>query len=311
MVIRLQQKANFHFKKDHIQRHLDVRGFRRTFAHLKSVEKLIQNILSYTKLLIFFVVAVTITSCATEFEKVRTSADPKLILAKAHEYYQDEDYGNAQALYELAIQYYRGKEEAEDIFFNFAYTHYHLEEFITAAHYFKSFSTTFYNSKNKEEAEFMAAYSNYRLSPNFRLDQSYSKKAAEGFQNFINNNPKSERVEECNALIDKIRDKMEEKSFNQGKLYYDIKQYQSAVQSFQNTLKDYPGAKREEETKYLLVKASMELAENSVVEKREERYETVAKYAAKYGPQLKNRSFKKEVESILQSARTKIKNDKV
>lgn len=263
------------------------------------------------KQLLFFSIILLATSCATEYEKIRTSADPKLILQKAHEYYADEEYGDAQGLYELAIQYYRGKEEAEDIFFNFAYTHYYMGEYITAAHYFKSFSTTFYNSKNKEEAEFMSAYSNYKLSPNFRLDQTYSKKAADGFQQFINNHPNSPRVSECNDLIDEIRLKLEKKAFNQGKLYYDIRQYQSAVQSFQNTLKDFPGSIRDDETKYLLVKSSMELAKNSVVDKRNERYLDVVKYASKYGPKLNDRELKKEVNSILKAAKSKLKNSGV
>ena len=140
-------------------------------------------------LLIF--ISIAIFACKSEFESVRTSNDPQLIYNKALEFYEDEDWLKAQTLLELSIPNYRGKEEAEDLFMKFAYTHYNNNEFILAAHYFKSFATTFYNSDKREEAEYMSAYANYRLSPNPKLDQTYTAKAIEGLQVFINTHPRS------------------------------------------------------------------------------------------------------------------------
>lgn len=250
------------------------------------------------------------SSCTTEFEKARSSNNPAEILSKAHEYYGEESYLNAQTLYELAIQYYRGKKEAEELFFKYAYTFYHLGEYISAAHYFNSFATTFYNSVHKEEAAFMAAYSHYQLSPNFKLDQSYSQKAIEAFQEFTNNFPESERVPECNQLIDEMRKKLEKKAFAQGKLYYDTGQFQAAVVSFQNMLNTYPGSANDEEAKYLMVKSSYVLAENSIVTKRQERYEDAKKQAVKILGRIKNRKFKREISDIIKSIDKKL-NDKV
>ena len=240
-----------------------------------------------------------LTSCTTEFERVRTSNDPEKILSKANEYYDEESYVNAQTLYELAIQYYRGKTEAEELFFKYAYTFYHMGEYISASHYFGNFASTFYNSKFKEEAAFMSAYSHYRLSPSFKLDQSYSQKAIEAFQEFTNNYPESPRVQECNELIDEMRRKLEVKAFAEGRLYYDIGQYQAAVVSLQNMLKNYPGSKEEEKAKLLLVKGSFIWAENSIVQKRKERYEQAKMFGLKYKDKLKNKSYKKEIEIIL------------
>ena len=58
---------------------------------------------------------------------------------------------------------------------------------------------------NKEEAEYMAAYSNFRLSPNYKLDQTYTEKAIEGFEQFINLYPTTERAVNANKLIDEMR----------------------------------------------------------------------------------------------------------
>ncbi len=246
------------------------------------------------------------TSCTTEFEKIRTSNDPKAILSKAHEYYEAKNYVNAQTLYELAIQYFRGKTEAEELFFKYAYTFYHTGEYISASHYFNNFATTFYNSKYKEEAAYMSAYSHYKLSPNFKLDQSYSLKAIDAFQEFINNFPESSRAIESNKLMDEMRLKLEKKAFAQGELYYNIGQYQAAVVSFQNMIKDFPGAASEEKARYLLVMSSFVLAENSVIDKRKERFEEALKMANKYQNKIKNRSYKKDIADVINKIKVKL-----
>jgi len=73
---------------------------------------------------IFISIVFILSSCKTEFEKVRTSNDPEMTYKAANQYFESENYLNAQVLYEIAIPYYRGKEEAEDLYYNFAYTHY-------------------------------------------------------------------------------------------------------------------------------------------------------------------------------------------
>jgi outer membrane protein assembly factor BamD len=255
---------------------------------------------------LFFIIGVFfaccfLLSCSTEFEKVRMSNDPQKILVKANEYYENKDYGNAQALYELAIQSFRGKTEAEDIFINYAFTYYYLREYITASHYFKNYASTFINSPRREEADFMAAYSHYAMSPNHRLDQSYSLKAIDGFQEFMNKYPQSDRIEECNRLIDEMRLKLEKKSFDQGILYFNIGQYQAATRSFENMIKDFPGSKFDEEAKYYLIKSSYILASNSIIDKQDERYKETLDYYNKYGAKIRNRNFSKELSLIIKN----------
>lgn len=257
---------------------------------------------------LFFSILGFLTSCASEFEKVRTSNDPKLILNKANDYFKAEEYLSSQALYELALQYYRGKEEAEGIFINLAYTYYHTEEYITASHYFQNFSSTFSNSQRKEEADYMYAYSYYRLSPNFKLDQSYSIKSSEAFQLFANKYPDSARIPEVNRLLDEMRRKLEEKAFHQGFLYHQLSQYQSAVRSLEILLKDYPGSPFEDEAKLLLVKSSYNLADNSIEEKKLERYEETSTYCQKYADKLKDRKANKEIKDIQNKCISKIKS---
>jgi len=216
--------------------------------------------------------------CKSAYEEVRTSNDPVKILAAADAYFADEDYYKAQSLYEQIIPFYRGKKEAEQLFYNYTYTYYNQREYLLASYYFKNFTKTFYNSDRKEEMAYMSAYSNYLMSPSYKLDQTPSETAMEDLQQFINAYPNSPRVDECNKLMDELRAKLERKSYEEGKLYYDLKSYQSAMSSLENTLKDFPETKRAEELRYLIVKSSEELARNSIYEKMQNRLQKTIEY---------------------------------
>lgn len=228
--------------------------------------------MKFTSILSLIFVALITFGCKSEFETVRTSGDPALWLAKAGEYYELEEYQRAQTLYELTIGPYRGKAEAEEIAYRYAYTYYYTEQYVLASYYFKNFATTYGGSPLKEEADFMTAYSNYELSPVYRLDQSYSVKAIEGFEEFANRYPNSERVSQSNNLIDEMRAKMEKKDFESAKLYIDLSRYEAAQQSFENLLKDYPETGRAEEIRYLMAKSQYEYASRSYVNRQEERF---------------------------------------
>ncbi len=239
-----------------------------------------------------------LSSCKTEFEKIRTSNDPERIFNAANKYYENGDYMKAQTMYELVIPFYRGKEAAEDLFYNYAYTHYNTGQYILANHYFKSFAKTFYNSPNREECEFMAAFSNVQLSPNHKLDQSYSQTAIEELQQFTNRYPESDRVQECNDLIDEIRLKLETKAFEQGQLYYNLNEYLSAISAFDNMIKDFPDTKRAAEVRYLVLKSSYEWAKKSIYTKREERYNETLKRFKQFKTKHARSEYFKDAQEI-------------
>ncbi len=259
------------------------------------------------RLVLFIFLGVIMSSCRTEFEKIRTSNDPVSIHEKAHNYYENEDYVKANSLYEIVIPYYRGREQAEKIFYNYAYGHYHLGQYILASHYFKNFTSTFYNSDKREEAAYMSAYSHYKLSPSAKLDQSYSQEAIEAFQAFVNNYSHSDRVETCNELIDEMRDKMEEKAFMEGKLYYNIGQYISAVTSFDNMLQEFPDTKKDEDIRYLIVKAGFELAQKSIYTKQEERYTEVLRRYDLFVKKYPRSEYMSEIDQVRESTLEELK----
>ena len=237
------------------------------------------SITSRLSLIVLIFLTLVIYSCKSSFEKVRTSNDPVQILTEADRYYDEGKYMNAQVLYEIILPFYKGKKEAEELFYKYAYTYYYLRDYMVAAHYFRSYASSFVSNPKREECLYMTAYSEYMMSPNKKLEQGQTEKAMEDFQIFVNTFPNSDRVEKCNQLIDEMRLKLEEKAFSQGELYYNLGRYVSAIVAFENMLKEYPETKKEKEVRFMILKASYNYAKNSIYEKRVERYEdTIAKY---------------------------------
>jgi len=242
-----------------------------------------------------------------KFETIRTSGDPEKVLKKADEYYAAEEYQRAQTLYELSIAPFRGKAEAEQIAYRYAYTYYYTKQYVLASYYFKNFATTYGGSSLREEADFMSAYSNYELSPVYRLDQSYSVKAIEGFEEFANRYPASERIAEANLLIDEMRAKMEIKDFESAKLYMDLRRFESAQTTFENVLKDYPETQRGEEIRYLMAKSQYQYADLSFVTRQFERYQKAVELIDSFLSRYPDSAYGGELRDYLEKSQTQLK----
>ena len=261
---------------------------------------IIRNILLVISVVVF-------VGCKSEFEQVRTSGDPDRIYTKAMEYYDQEDYSKAISLMEIILSSYRGTSKGEDLYFKYAHANYSQGLYISAANLFETFSTSFPTSDKREEADFMAAYSYYLLSPNFRLDQDYTIRAIDAMQLFVNTFPNSDRVEQCNTLIDDMRKKLEVKRLAEAKLYNDLQQYEAAVQVMENLLRDFPESQNAEEIRHMIVQAQYNLASNSVYEKQKERFTKTNEMAQAFIQRYPNSNYRKEVEKYLTVSSNKIK----
>jgi outer membrane protein assembly factor BamD len=244
--------------------------------------------------LLFFLL-LTFISCSN-YNKVLKSNDYTLKKQTAIELYNKKDYQRAYPLFEELVAVTRGTANAEDMYFYYCYCNYYLDDLISAGYHFQQFAKTYPSSPKAEEASYMNAYCYYLGSPDFTLDQTNSIKAIQEMQLFINQYPNSTRIQECNDLIDKLRDKLEKKAFESAMLYYQMMDYKAASMSLKNMLADYPNSQFKEEAMFTVVKANYLLAENSVENKKMERYKStlddynafINKFAAgKYADQAK------------------------
>lgn len=213
---------------------------------------------------------VLISSCS-QYEKLLKSTDHEKKYAAALEYYKKKDYYRTLQLLDEVMPVYRGTEKSEQVYYHYAYSYYGQESYLMASYHFKNFSKTFPRSKYAEECSFMSAYCFYLDSPVYSLDQENTHKAISELQSYINEYPQSTRIDSCNKLIDQLRVKLEDKSFESAKLYFNTGEYKAAIVAFNNTLKDFPNTKYRELATYYIFESSFRLAMNSIEDKKNER----------------------------------------
>lgn len=229
---------------------------------------------------VIITIALLVTSCS-EFQKVLKSSDYNLKYEKAVEYYDNEDYYRAQSLLEEIVPIFKGTNKAEKVYYMYAYCLYNQGEHILAGYHFQNFARTYPNSKHVEECEYMAAYCAYLNSPEPSLDQTYTYKAINSLQLFINKFPNSDKVEKCNSLVDELHKKLETKAFNASLLYFNIGDYLAAITSFKNVLIKFPDTKYREEILFYILKSSYLYAQNSIEKRKSDRYKsTITEYYA-------------------------------
>lgn len=200
----------------------------------------------------------------------------------AMELYQKKRYARALPLFEELITVYRGTSKAEGFYYYYAYCNFGVADYLLANYWFEYFVTTYPFSPKAEECEYMAAYCFYKDSPREPLEQTNTIKAIRQLQSFIDAHPQSNRVAECNTLIDKLRKKLENKDFRNAYQFYNMEYYTAAVVSFQNLLKDYPETDRRQEVGFYIVKSAYLYAMNSVRTKKKERLLEAAGFYDKY-----------------------------
>ncbi|MDP9048065.1 MAG: outer membrane protein assembly factor BamD [Bacteroidota bacterium] len=221
-------------------------------------------------------------SCKSKYEKLRASNDNAKKYAEAIKLYNKKEYSKALGLFEGLVTRYRGQEQAEDLYYYYAYTNYKLKDYTSARYHFKTFADTYPSSPRAEECRFMWGYCFYLDSPIFSLDQENTSKAIESLQLFINLYPKSDRVAEASKLIQNLRDKLEQKAYANAKLYLTIGDYQAATIAFNNTLRDYPDTKYAEELEFLTAEAQYLYAQHSREDYQVDRYNQAIVYANQF-----------------------------
>ncbi|PCJ88082.1 MAG: outer membrane protein assembly factor BamD [Flavobacteriales bacterium] len=252
------------------------------------------------------------TTC--QYRQILKSGNLDLKYEAAINYYENGDYYKAYPLLEELIAIYRGTSKAEKLFYYYAYCDYNLGDFYLANYRFKNFSKTYPNSEFAEECYFMAAYCHYRNSPKYSLDQTDTYSAINSLQLFVNRYPESKLADSCNVLVDKLRAKLERKFFEISNQYYHKRNYKAAIRSFENTLLDFPDTKYREEIMSFILKSNYELAKNSILAKKEKRFEDTIKSYVKFADSFPKSKFMKEAEAMYEDAlkeKQKIENQKV
>ncbi|MDW7693607.1 outer membrane protein assembly factor BamD [Flammeovirgaceae bacterium SG7u.111] len=255
--------------------------------------------------IILSIAVLTLGSCSN-LTKIMKSNNINEKYKAAIKYYESGDYYRAGLLFEDLLPNMIGKPEAEQVQFYFAYCHYYQSQFELSAHYFKSFHDTYQRSNFANEALYMHAYSLYKATPEYNLDQSNTEQAIQAVQDFLNMYPTSNYVSEAEDLIKELRENLEVKAYNIAKQYQKLRRYKAAVIACDNFQKDFPDSDYKEEITYMKVLSQYEMSKVSLRSLQKERYEEAVEYYYYFLDKYPESKYLKPAESIYKSCQKEL-----
>ena len=223
------------------------------------------------KKIVSILILVVLFSSCSEYQKALKSDDIAVKYALSTKMYDSGKYEKAIRLFEQISPSYKGKPQAEKLFYMFSQAYYKTKQYYLAGYQFENFASSYPKSEKHEEALFLGAKSYSKLSPVYSLDQADTDKAVEKLQVFIDTYPSSTYLAEANTIMKELRYKVEKKAFENAKQYNTISDFKSAQIAFDNFISDFPGTPFKEDALFYKLDSAYKLALNSVPQKMEER----------------------------------------
>lgn len=250
------------------------------------------------KIVSLFLLVVLFSSC-NEYQKALKNEDVGVKYDMGTKLYEEGKYSKAIRLFEQIATSYRGKPQAQKLFYMFSQSYYKTNQFYLAGYQFESFVSSYPKSEKVEEAAFLGAKSYSKLSPVYSLDQTDTFKGIEKLQNFIDSYPNSSYLPEANILIKELAEKIEKKVYENAKGYNTIADYKSALVALDNFINDYPGTPYKEDALYYRLDSAYKLSINSVQDKMEERLGVAKKAYTNLIAFKADTKYKKEADEML------------
>lgn len=228
--------------------------------------------------------ALLFTSCANEFNRVYKTNDYSYKYEYAKECYAQGKYTRASTLLQGLVTLQKGTDNAQESLYMLGMAEYNSKDYEGAAATFKKYFSCYPKGAYAQEAEFYAGMSLYNSTPEPRLDQSQTVNAIAAFQEYIDLFPDGKERSQAQQRLFELQDKLVQKELYSAQLYYDLGQYfgnctyggnnyEACIITAQNALKDYPYSKLREKFSLLVMKSKFELAQQSVEEKKLERFQ--------------------------------------
>ena len=247
------------------------------FAHSKDIK-----MKKYAYIIPLLCIAL-LSSCAAEFNRVYKSNDIDYKYEFAKECFAIGKFNQAVVLLQELVTIQKGTDKAQECLYMLGMAEYCDRDFESASETFKKYFSSYPKGIYAEQACFYIGQSLYQSTPEPRLDQTATVGAINAYQEFIDFFPESSYKERAQQRLYELQDKLILKEYLSAKLYYNLGEYfgncinggsnyEACIVTEENTLKTYPFTSMREDFYLLIMKSKFELAEQSVEEKRIDRY---------------------------------------
>jgi outer membrane protein assembly factor BamD len=252
--------------------------------------------------ILLFLFAISLGSCANK-NAIKPGDTVDVAFDKAKALYDKQKYGDAARAFETVLSLGRGTDQAREAQYLLADSYFKNREYLISASEYRRYVTFYPRSERREEAEFMEAFSYYKISPRFKLDQTDTERAITLFRVFLGKYPDSQKTAEAAQLVDEMRDKLAKKSFTSANMYFNLKMYNSAAMYYQITIDNFPETEYAEQSLVKQIQSYVLFADMSVSERQAERYQMAIDSWMRYTQLFPNGKNRGTAESLYNTAR--------
>jgi outer membrane protein assembly factor BamD len=195
--------------------------------------------LRITNYLSILILSVVIYSCSSSGVSDIKTDDPEKAMLVAMKNYDKKDYLQAIDDFSLIKIKFSGTKVADKAQYYLAMCYYQRKEYILAASEFENLLKNYSTSPYAIQGRYQLAMCYYGLSPDFSLDQVYTKYAIVEFQNFLELYPGEKLASDAEIKIKELKNKLAYKEYKSGELYMTMENYKAAIYYFENVLQEY------------------------------------------------------------------------
>jgi len=155
------------------------------------------------------------------------------------EFFEKEKYNQSAQQFNIIVQRASHTDLGDDSLFFLAESYFLNKDYNLALIEFEKLVSRMGFSPYIEKSRWRICETLTLLSPNYFHDQDSSVRAISQIQDFIDDYPNSQYLDEADVLLETLRNRLAKKHMETGKLYIKLKAYDSAKQSYENVVNDY------------------------------------------------------------------------
>ena len=254
-----------------------------------------------------------VLSGCSGYNKILKASDYNTKYSLAKTYFMEGHYTTCSSILEECVAYQRGTAQAEESMYLLATCYYNLDDYLSASQYYMACYRSFPNSTYSENCLYWSGKSLFLDTPDPRLDATSTTNAIIQLQRFVETYPDSKYRNEAENMIYVMYDRLVEKELGTAELYYNMgnylgNNYRSSIIVAQNALRDYPYTKYREKLSMLVLKAKFQMAQESVLSKRDDRYrDAIDEYYA-FKNEFPESTYMKEADKIFHTSTKNLGN---
>jgi outer membrane protein assembly factor BamD len=192
-------------------------------------------------ILILILFTLVLWGCGESVNTVNMS--PQDRLAYAVKLYNDEDYELAVNEFSSIVLQFPGNAIVDSAQYYTGMTRFKRKEYILGAYEFSKLIKNMPASKLIAESQYMLAECYYKLSPDYTLDQKYTRSAIKEYQAYIDFFPTSDKVPDAEVKIKELNEKLAHKEYNAAYIYSKLEYYRASLKYYDNVVEIYHDTK--------------------------------------------------------------------